>query len=291
MSRMQPESNWSIRALIVILAVALPTAWLAYQHAGLQVDAENQALKSEDTPEARDLRHVEAVFGSDHAVWIGFTAAPGLELGPAEHKEVARIAAELHELEGVERVEGPLPTDRGMDCLSVILSAGGDGFAAAADRITQALPSLVPPTLEAHATGQPLGELAIARALMANAGRRSRSWPARCSCCCSCSTGASASRCSSCCRPVSESPGPVGSSRGWGTTSTRIAVLLEPVVLTVGVAVSIHFVEAFVRERACMARASPPPACGPNCVADSTHDVDDDDRLPVAARASHPGPT
>jgi predicted RND superfamily exporter protein len=249
MSRMQPESNWSIRALIVILAVALPTAWLAYQHAGLQVDAENQALKSEDTPEARDLRHVEAVFGFGPRSLDRIHGCPGLELGPAEHKEVARIAAELHELEGVERVEGPLPTDRGMDCLSVILSAGGDGFAAAADRITQALPSLVPPTLEAHATGQPLGELAIARALD---GERRATVPLV--------AGTLLLLLLVLYRSIRIAllvMLPAGVGIAWagglfawlGHDINPIAVLLEPVVLTVGVAVSIHFVEAFVRER------------------------------------------
>ena len=239
------------RAALSILVWLVPVVVFGRLHARLEIDVENRALNSVGTREARDARRLQESFGADTSVLLGLAAAPGLALSAAERECVPKLSRNLSELEGVTGVELPQVGDEGLATVLVSVRSGGPIGEAGeiAERVVAAARESCPRTLSLYATGPALAELAIARALdrevrrvvpLAGLAMLLLLW-----------RGYS--------KPVlrllvlASSLGAILVTGGvfalLGHRRDPVSGLLDPVLLTVGVAASVHVVETYLRER------------------------------------------
>lgn len=232
-------------ALVLLLVSIAPTAWLGLHHARLEIDSRNESLKSTGTEAASDLRAVRATFGSDQALLLGITAAPGLAIDTHEEGVIEGIAADLRGRPDVLRVKTAPPTDRDLRCLHVTLAADRD-----AAPVTAAVRAALPPTLVVQATAPALAEEAIATSL---ADERNRIVPII--------GGAMIVLLTLIYRSLRVAllviaPAGVaiactgGVFQLAGHALDPISTLLDPVVLTIGIAMNVHIAESYLRHRA-----------------------------------------
>lgn len=238
------------RAVLLLSALAVPTAVLARQQAGARIDPRNLALKSESSVEAEAMARRVAEFGEDVTLvvaleWIQAHATA------ADEGHLADFAPGLGRIAGVRSVL-PFPgSSPGFPAWTVFLEPTTDSreFTATVRRVESVALRTKPPTARLYVTGQPLAELAIAEAVR---DEQSAIMPVvtivllAVLCLCYRHLGVAAAALV-----------PAGAGVIWtcglhallGHELDPISSLLQPVLLTVGVAGAVHVIEAFLRRR------------------------------------------
>jgi predicted RND superfamily exporter protein len=239
------------RAAWILLAIlALPTLWLGWQQARTPVDVENRRLKAATGTDAEALAERVTKFGEDHVLLVGFHArGSDLELTPSDQRAIAELAGRVRKLTGVAAVEvlpAPVKTVT-LWAVRLRRAAADSEFAATVRSVDAAVRAQCPPGLAVEATGMPAAELAITEAVSAEQG-----WM----------VPAIAGVLFAVLLLVYRQLGvavaamvPAGLGIAWtgglfalcGHQLDPIAALLQPVLLTVGVAYSLHLVDGFLR--------------------------------------------
>lgn len=236
---------WAFGLLTLALASGLPRQ---------SVDPRNQALKTPRGPEADRLRALAEIVPSDPVVLLAFAAAGELPILAADRERLRTLVDGFRSLPGVIAVHEAAVPDPGLALFPVAI-AGDDLAATAADLVEHARRGC-PATLRAMATGLPLLESTIADLV---AGERLTIVPML--------VGVLFVAALVFYRRVRWAVAVLlpplagiawtGGMLAWlGHRLDPIAALLDPVLLTIGVAASVHFLEAF---RAGLARGESPP--------------------------------
>lgn len=254
---MSPQPPSRLRDLVGVLLLLVPTVGLLWAQLQVPIDIENKALKSPGSPEALALERRIEHFGRDITLLAAFHAVPegsGV-ITEVEERGLAALERGLAELDGVGSVRRwPLDSH---DCrvLAVALDAPGGDFAPVVERVERAIAEGAPASTRISLTGLPVGEVVIAREVRAEQGRI---------------------------LPLVvgafvllllfyyRHPGlvlailaPAGVSIAWtggiaallGRELDPVSVMLQPVLLTVGVAAGVHWIEAYLDE---LRRGTPP---------------------------------
>lgn len=230
--------RWPWLLLLPLLAV------LGLVQGRLQVDAHNESMKAPDSAEAVATRRLVATFGGENAIALAFVARTHDEVAALEGEALATLAARLRTELGVRGVDGPLPAADDVAVLVADLAPTADG-----DALVALARAMCPPTLRLLPAGAPLAEAAIARGVAAD---RQTLLPliagallllALC-------MYASIAHALAALLPATLAILVIGSLQHWsGLQLDPIGVLLEPVLLTVGVATAVHWLSAYRRER------------------------------------------
>lgn len=246
------------RALLLLALCVPPTGAAMLARARLPVDLENRALKAPGTPEEAALRRrVEAV-GEDHALVAVLEGRAA-----ADPKVVARFEQTLGEAPGASSVR-TLPTRHGGLAAFVVELAGqgeGEGsgahggYARSARELERAARAATPADARLALAGLPLVEIALAEAVQAESARVVPAVALALALCLAFawrSVGAALAVLV----PTAIGLAWTGGVRAWlGRALDPVAVLLDPVLLTVGVAAGVHAVEAWLAERTAGASA------------------------------------
>lgn len=215
------------------------------QRADMQpIDAHNRALKAPATPEADRTARLQQQFGAEGLLTLAFLARTRGPMATIEEDGIAAIAERLRAEPWAAEVSGPSDPLPDLRLLSLRLSDP--------DQLDAALllaRGLCPKTLRLLPTGLPALEAAIAQGV---AGDRQRLLPAI--------AGSLLVLLLLAYRSVALAVGallPAGLGilmlgafrQATGRSLDPIAVLLEPVVLTVGVAAAVHQLAAFRQRR------------------------------------------
>ena len=237
----------------LLLALSLPTAWLARERMRVGVDLENRSLKSVGTPEALAMERRVADFGEDPTVVLAFESRSPTALKVTAHdaEAVEALASRLEREPGVREVRR-LPT-RNARSLALAVRVGSDGrsgWEGAVERIRSLAAASTPDTLQLAITGQPVGELAISEAVQREQRRI---------------VPLVVAALALILVALYRRPGaavaillPAGAGMAWtgglfawlGHSMDPVAVMLDPVILTVGVAGGVHLVEHYLSARA-----------------------------------------
>lgn len=236
--------------LLTALLLSIAGAW---GHFTLPLDLRNQAMKSRTGADAEAQAARERDFGSDDAIVVMIEPRGSAVTGAPESAEVSDWLASLRaspELGAVQVLpsSGPAAT-----LVALRLARGGAPLGELLGRLRAG----APPTHRLSITGQPVGELAIARAL---AAEQARIVPAILV-----ALGALLllvyRRLSLVLAALLPGLGAIlwlgGIERSLGLAIDPVSTLLAPVVLTVGVAGAVHVLEAYLRE---LADGVPPSA-------------------------------
>lgn len=237
-------------AWILLLILVLPTVWLGMRQAQTPIDVENRGLKAISGKDAQALAERVAAFGDDHVLLAGFHGrGADIEFGAADQRALTVLLGKLRKLRGVAAVEVlPAPVTS-VRLWSVRLRRAVDDaeFAATVASVESAVREGCPPGLTVELTGMPAAELAITAAVSAE-----QSWlvPAI--------TGVLFVLLLIVYRRIGAAVAaiaPAGLGIAWtggvfaltGHRLDPIAALLQPVLLTVGVACSLHLVDGYLR--------------------------------------------
>jgi uncharacterized protein len=236
----------------LLLALSLPTAWLAGERMHVGVDLENRSLKSVGTAEALAMERRVADFGEDPTVVLAFeTRSPAAAKVAAHDAEAVEALANGLERDARVREVRRLPT-RNARSLALAVRVGSDGrsgWEGAVERIQALARASTPPTLELAVTGQPVGELAISAAVQREQRRVVPLVVA----------ALALILIALYRRPAAAAAilVPAGAGMAWtgglfawlGHSMDPVAVMLDPVILTVGVAGGVHLVEHYLSAR------------------------------------------
>lgn len=234
--------------VLVLAGLASVTAWAAWRSSRLVVDVENRSMKSVGTAEARALEQRIAGFGDDAVLLCLIESRAGATAGwsDAERRAVQDFETSVREVDGVRQVER-LPRDETASAvLALELDAAPDQVAGAIAAVRACARSELPATLATHLTGQPAGELAIARAVRVD---QAQVVPWIAAFLCALLTWLY--------RHVGLALAvlaPAGMAIVWtqaayqvlGRELDPVSVMLPAVLLTVGVAAGVHYVEAYL---------------------------------------------
>lgn len=226
-------------------AFAAATVWLAAALPTQPVDAQNRALKAPDSVDAQRLAALAEVVGDAPVVLVCFAAPTGLNL-PDEQREAVRSLVQANATTaGVLAVtEAPVP-DAGLAAFAVTVRH--DDEVATAERLLANLRDRLPPGVTLHAAGLPLVEGRIAHLV---AAERSRIVPLLLA-----TLFAAAWFAYRRVLLAIAALAPALAAIAWtsgllarlGHALDPVAALLDPVLLTIGVATSVHGIGAFLR--------------------------------------------
>ena len=227
--------------LLFALATVLMLAGLVQQ----RVDPENRALKAPDSADAVALAALREVVADDPVVLLAFVTRGDLPLLPGDGERLQQLRTELAARPDVVQVfDAPVP-DQGMVLMPVAIR--GSDLLQVAEAVVAAARQAAPPTVEVKATGLPLLEGTIARLV---AGERTTIVPVLIAVLLLAALlfyrhlGLAIAVL----LPALCGIAWTGGAIAWlGHRLDPIAALLDPVLLTIGVAASIHFVEAYRR--------------------------------------------
>lgn len=235
------------------VSFAVATAWFAMALPQQAVDAQNRALKSPDSVEARRLRELANVVPADPVVLVAFAAPGSLEL-PADHRAtIAALAKQLAAVDGVIAVTAAPAPDAGLVLLAIAVRR--DDELAVAEAVLAVARPAAPPGVRVLAAGLPLVEGTIARLVAAERTRVvpllvvalfAVAWLAYRR-----AALAVAALLPALCAIAWTS----GLLARLGHRLDPIAALLDPVLLTIGVATSVHVLGAWRRATAAAASA------------------------------------
>lgn len=236
------------------VAFAVATAWFAVALPEQAVDAQNRALKSPDGVDARRLRELAQVVPADPVVLLAFAAPGSLELPDDHRRTIAALAQQITAIDGVITVrEAPAP-DAGLALLAIAVRR--DDELAVAEAVLAAARPAAPPGVRVLAAGLPLVEGTVARLV---AAERTRVVPLL--------VGALFAVAWFAYRRAALAVAallPALCAIAWtsgllarlGHRLDPIAALLDPVLLTIGVATSVHVLGAWQRAAATDADAA-----------------------------------
>lgn len=237
-----------LRSIAMLTAVAAATAGMAWLKSGLEIDPENEAMKSIGTRQQVAMQRRIETFGADHFILVGLSSRDSSSIAASA---VDRLIAELREVDGVTAAF-PEPAATGTFRAVVVLlgdNQPGTGFASTVNRVRSTLDEIVPENTSAAITGQPAAEMAIADH-MATEQRRI--------------VPLVAVILVGLLMLIYRHPGitlaaaaPAGAGIAWtggalalsGHRLDPVSSLMEPVILTIGVAGAVHVIEAYLRCR------------------------------------------
>lgn len=224
------------------------TGWLAAALPDQPVDAQNRSLKSPTSRDAAKLQELAAAVPADPVVLVAFAAASDLPLPAPQRARIEALAAQVRGIEGVTEVAvAPVP-DPGLAALTV--AVGRDDELPTTERVLAACRAALPPGVSLHAAGLPLVEGTIARLV---AAERQRVVPLLLAALFAVAWFAYRRAALAFAALV-----PALAAIAWtsgvlarlGHRLDPVAALLDPVLLTIGVATSVHVVGAFLRAAA-----------------------------------------
>lgn len=225
------------------LAFAAATVWLLSALPTQVVDAQNRALKAPGSVDAERLRALAEVVPDDPVVLLAFTTAGDLPMLPADRDRLRSLREQLLALPGVVAIaDAPVP-DPGLVLLPVAI-AGGD-LLALSERVVDLARRKAPASLRLLATGLPLLEGTIARLV---ADERATIVPLLLAVLFAAAWAFYRSprlALAVLLPPIVGIAWTSGTIAWLGHRLDPVAALLDPVLLTIGVAASVHFVEAF----------------------------------------------
>ncbi|MBL9078706.1 MAG: MMPL family transporter [Planctomycetes bacterium] len=230
------------------LALFLPaTAVLFAFQTGQSVDASNRALKIPDGTDARNRAALAEVVGDDHVVLLAFAVPGSLPMLPLDANALEHTRERIASLPGVTACRALPSPEPGLVLWAASLA--GDDPGGLAGAVVAAARAGAPPTVRVLATGLPLIEAKIAArvaaerrhivpwlvvALLLAAGAVYRH------------LGVAAAALLPALAGITWTGGLIALR---GRPLDPVAALLDPVLLTIGVAASVHFVEAWRRGR------------------------------------------
>ncbi|MCC7015471.1 MAG: MMPL family transporter [Planctomycetes bacterium] len=232
----------------LLLVLLVPTVWLAIRQLDLSVDIENDALKSPGSREAQALVERVEQFGRDVVIMAAFQALPvgSGTVTEVEAKELERLAAAVRALPGVKSLRNWPNTGSGARVWAIELHAEKGDYAGAVGAVEHLVREQCPAGLRPALSGQPLGELVIAEEVQAE---QRTILPLV--------VGAFLALLFLYYRHaglVLAILAPAGIGIVWtsgiyallGRELDPISVMLQPVLLTVGVAAGVHWIEAYL---------------------------------------------
>lgn len=230
------------------MAFAVATAWFAMALPQQDVDAQNRALKSPDSVDARRLGELANVVPADPVVLLAFAAPGSLELPADQRATIAALADRLAAVDGVIHVAAAPAPDAGLALLAI--SVRRDDELAVAEAVLAVARPAAPPGVRVLAAGLPLVEGTIARLV---AAERTQIVPLL--------VGALFAVAWLAYRRAALAVAallPALCAIAWtsgllarlGHRLDPIAALLDPVLLTIGVATSVHVLGAWQRAAA-----------------------------------------
>lgn len=152
-----------------LLLWLMPTVWFGLRQLDRGIDTTNAAMKAAGTPEAAASAAVQQAFGSAETVLLCFCDRAGLPLGERQRQRIDELRQQLADLPGVAAASAPPSSAADLGLLGVQV-----GEAGAAAAVVAAARQGCPSTLELHASGLPLFEAALSTAI---AGERARMVP------------------------------------------------------------------------------------------------------------------
>ncbi len=232
-----------------MLALLVPTAWLFDVQLGLAIDVENHAMRSVGTAEAAVEAKRTAAFGRSETVVVAFEPATDTAVSAAGiETDLDFLLAQVRALPGVSELR-PWPNrTAGARIYTLTVNPPRGEYAPVVEGLDALLRRETPPSLRVAISGLPLGEIAIAREVQAEQKRIA---------------------------PlialgliallflyyrhaglVLAILAPAGIGIVWtggifaltGRELDPISVLLTPVLMTVGVASGVHWIEAYLEE-------------------------------------------
>jgi hypothetical protein len=236
----------------VLVACLVPTAGLALAARGIALDVENDAMKSVDTDEARDARILEREFGREAVILVDFQALPvgSGRITELETAALRELAEKVAELPGVDSLRPWPEPSVGSRVWVLTLDDSLRDYAREVEGIEREIRDGAPSSLRVAIAGQPVAEVVIAHEVRSEQ-RRILPWVLG---------GLVALLFAYYRHPglVAAVVGPSLAGIAW-TTGTYgllghehdpISVLLQPVLLTVGIASGVHWVESYLDELA-----------------------------------------
>lgn len=248
---MASEALARTRALWLLLALALPSIWLGWLGARLPVDVENRSLKANGTPEALALEHRISQFGRDEELFVVFQALPVGQgaLGELEARALDDLRRELSELERVSRVDEAPRATAASRCWTIAVDAPAGDWAPVVEQIERLVRGRAPSTVRTAISGLPIAELVLARELQSEQ-RRVVPWVALVLSALLLAIYRHIGLVLAILAPPVASIAWIGGLQALsGRELTPVSVLLAPVMLTVGVAAGVHWIEAYLDRR------------------------------------------
>ncbi|MCK6446539.1 MAG: MMPL family transporter [Planctomycetes bacterium] len=155
----------------MLTTLAALTVFAATRHARLAVDVENRSMKSVGTPEADALARRVSGFGDDAVLLCLVEARPLAPFSEPERTALDAFERRLASLDGVRAVTR-VPHERAdLAPLAIELQPGFERIDELVAGVRASAASELPSPLLASITGQPAGELAIASAVRADQAR------------------------------------------------------------------------------------------------------------------------
>ena len=225
------------------LLFALLTAWWCSALPTQAVDPQNRALKEPDSEDARRLRRLAEVVADDPVVLLAFTTAGDLPMLPADQDRLDALRTGLLALPGVVAIPAAPVPDPGLVLLPVAIA--GDDLLSVGERVVALARQQTPASLRLLATGLPLLEGTIAKLVT---GERTTIVPLLLAVLFAAAWAFYRSprlALAVLLPPVVGIAWTSGTLAWLGHRLDPIGALLDPVLLTIGVAASVHFVEAF----------------------------------------------
>jgi uncharacterized protein len=227
------------RWLLFVLLMAVAGAGMVRQ----QVDPENRALKDPTSPDAAGRQLLADVVPDEPVLLLAFATRGSLAMAGADRDALGQLVGRMGAMPGVRETRVIPVADPGL-VLATAAIADLDPFATS-ERVVAAADAGAPPTVHVHATGLPLLEGTIAARI---AAERTTVVPLVVLVLAACAAWfyrhwalAAAAL-----LPALAAIVTMGGLLGWlGHRLDPIAALLDPVLLTIGVAGSVHFIQAF----------------------------------------------
>ncbi|MCC7399567.1 MAG: MMPL family transporter [Planctomycetes bacterium] len=240
-----PKSSLWSRLCWVLFAAA--SIFLLLQSLGQRVDPGNRALKSIDTVDATNRRRLQEVVNYHPVVLLAFAMRGETSWLPADRERLADLCQRLLAMPEVASCSLPPSPDPDLGLMPVALRSVDE---AVLERVVATAREMAPPSCQVLATGMPLLEHGIATLV---AGERSTVVPLLLAVLFGAAwlgyrrLGLAIAVLLPAVTAIAWTSGIVA----WcGNELDPVAALLDPVLLTIGVAASVHFVEAFCRARA-----------------------------------------
>lgn len=225
--------------------VGLPaTIWLLLAFLDQPVDPANRALKALGTPEAAAREQLAGVVPSEQVVLLAYCERGEQPILPTDAQQLATDTRALRQLSGVLTVDA-LPAPQPNLRLYTVQLDPREGLAERAHAVVATAVAACPPSLRCLATGLPLLEARLAEMV---AGERQRLVPALVLVLFAAAwlvhrrVGVAVATILPALLAIVWTGGIVAAL---GHTLDPIAALLEPVLLTIGVATAVHYVAAW----------------------------------------------
>ena len=238
-----PRPTWLPTLAWLLLAAC--TLWLGRAQISQTIDPGNQALKARDSADAERLRDLAGVIGSDQIVLLAFLVPGDLPMLPMDKAQVDACREQLLTRPGVTHCELLPSQSPGVALLAV--SIQGLDLASLARAVVADARRLAPAPMQVLATGVPLVESTIADLV---AGERRTIVPLLAVILFAVAwllyrrAGLALAALLPALLGIVWTSGLVALA---GHPLDPVAALLDPVLLTIGVATSVHFVEAWRR--------------------------------------------